>query len=250
MSRALTPLDVLAGDLCSDMGDSVGKYKIKLTRHLINGYRRLNMFLDGKTEVKSVVLEFSNVINLPCSWLYVTKVAVRRPGATCFAILSVSNDVNRRVLSDTQTCDYLNNTWAGIELGPQYTFYNAWGLRGNYYGELYGIGRGVVNNGTYSIDKSEGLIYLGGNIPPDSEIIIEYVGTGLENGLTMVPTELKECLEYWAKWRFYADKNPNLAQLNEAWFKKEYNVLKRFYNHQNPINFAAKINSYISPTNY
>jgi hypothetical protein len=250
MSRSVIPLDVIVSDCASDLGDSVGKSKIKLTRHILDGYRILNMFLDGKTEVKSLVLEFSNVINMPCDFQYVTKVAVRRPGATCFAILSVCNSVERRVLSDTDTCNYLNNTWSGAELGPQYTFYNAWGLRGNYYGELYGIGRGVVNSGTYSIDKSEGIIYLGGNLPPDSEIIIEYVGNGLANGLVMVPMELKECLQYYAKFRYYADKNPNLAQLNEAWYKKEYNKLKRYYNHQNPINFAAKINSYISPTNY
>lgn len=248
MARALTPIDIVASDLCSDIGDSLGKNKIKFTRHLINGFRRLNMFMTGKTEVKSIVLDFSNVIELPCSFLYLTKVGVRRRGSTCIAILTVSSDVGRKTLSDSETCDYLTGIWEGNAIGPNYTFYNAW-KGGAYYGELYGIGRTVYNSGTYSIDKNEGLIYIGGNIPSDSEIIIEFVGTGLENGVTMVPTELKECLEYWAKFRYYADKDPRMSQMNHELYKKEYNNLKRFYNHQNPIDFAVKVNEMLSPTN-
>lgn len=249
MARSLIPLDVIANDLSGDTGDSVGKFKMKFTRHLLAGYRRMNMFLAGKTEVRSVIMQFSNLISLPCDFQYITKIGVRRPGCRCIAILTVCNEVGRRLLNDTETCDYLNNTWSGAEAGPGYTFYNVWGY-GNYYGEMYGMGRGVFNSGTYSIDKSEGLIYLGSNIPTDAEIIIEYVGDGISNGVRLVPMELKECLEFYAKWKFYADKNRALAKDNEGWYKKEYNNLKRYYNHQNPINFAAKVNAMISPTNY
>lgn len=250
MARSVIPLSVIAADLSSDIGDSVEKYKIKFTRHLINGYRRLNMFLDGKTEVKTVILEFSNVISLPCDFQYVTKVGVRRPGCPCIAILSLCNEVRRTVLGDSETCDYLNNTWNnGAQLGPGYAFYNVWGY-GNYYGELYGYGRGVINNGTYSIDKAEGLIYIGSNLPTDSEIIIEYVGNGISNGLSMVPMELKECLEFYAKWKFYADKNPTLANVNYEQYKKEYGILKRYYLHRTPLQIAVAVNQAISPTNY
>ena len=248
MSRSLIALDLIASDLSGDIDDSTGKRKFKFTRHLVNGYRRLNMFLGGVTEVKSVLVGFSNVISLPVDFQYITKVGVRR-GNSCIAILSVANDVNRRVMNDTAACDYLTDTWNGAAAGPNYTFYNVWGA-GNYYGEMYGMGRTVYNNGTYSIDKGEGLIYLGSNVPPDAEIIIEYVGNGISNGLKMVPMEMKECLEFYAKWKYYADKNPNLSNTNYVLYKKEYNVLKSYYNHQNPIDFAAKVNQLISPTNY
>ncbi len=251
MARSVIPLNIIASDLSSDIGDSVEKYKIKFTRHLLAGYRRLNMFLNGRTEVKSVLVGFSNVISLPCDFQYISKIGVRRPGYPCIAILTLSNEVGRRNMNDTECCNYLNSAWSGAaELGPQYAFYNVWGFGGNYYGELYGAGRGVFNSGTYSINESDGVIYLGGNIPPDSEIIIEYVGNGISGGLVMVPMEMKECLEYWAKFRFYADKNPSLAQMNLTLYKKEYNVLKSYYNHQNPIDIAVKVNSFISPTNY
>ena len=250
MARSLIPLNIIASDLSSDTEDSLGKRKAKFTRHLLAGYRRLNMFLNGKTEVRTAIMAFSNVIALPCDFQYVTKVGVRRSGSKCIAVLAVNNSDKRRVLNDTDTCDYLNSMWSGAESGPQYTFYNSWDARGNYYGELYGMGRGVHNSGTYSIDKHEGIIYVGSNVPPDSEIIVEYVGDGISNGVTMVPMELKECLEFYAKWKFYADKDLNLAKDNETWYKKEYNNLKRYYNHQNPISFAMKVNELISPTNY
>lgn len=250
MSRSVIPLDVIASDLVSDLSDSTGKYKIRLTRHLINGYRQLNMFLNGRTEVKTEILKFSNVISLPCDFQYITKVGVRRADHPCIAILMKSDDVGRTVLNDTQTCDYLNETWnEGAQLGPPYMFYNAWGY-GNYFGEMYGFGRGIINSGTYSVDQSEGLLYIGSNIPPDTEIIIEYVGNGISQGVNLVPMELKECLEFYAKWKYYADKNPSLAQMNNEWYKKEYNKLKRYYNHQTPISIALKVNAAISPTNY
>lgn len=246
--RSLIPLNIIASDLAGDVEDSLGKRKFKFTRHALAGYRRLNMFLVGKKEVKTEVLAFSNAIALPCDFQYITKVGVRRSGSKCIAILTVSNDVTRKTLSDTDTCDYLTGIWEGNAVGPSYTFYNAWS-GGTYYGELYGMGRTVHNSGTYTLDKDEGVIYIGGNIPSDSEIIVEYVGDGISNGVTMVPMELKECIEFYAKWKFYADKDRGLAKDNEAWYKKEYNNLKRFYNHQNPIDFAMKVNEMISPTN-
>ncbi len=250
MSRALIPLEVLANDLCADIGDSTYKHRIRFTRNLVNGYRRLNMFMNSITEVKTVVLAYDNAINLPCSFLYVTKVGIRRPGYPCIAILTLSNDINRSVLSDSDCCQYLSDVWSGGYAGPGYTFYNAWGANGYYFGELYGMGRTVINNGTYSINKSTGTLYIGSNCPPDSEIVVEYVGTGLDGGLKYVPTELKEVLEFYAKWRHYMDNNPSMAQMNHELYKKEYNILKRYYNHRTPLQIATAVNQSISPTNY
>jgi len=250
MSRSVISLDIIASDICGDLNDATLKHKFKITRHLINGLRRMNMFLAGKTEVKSILLQVSNVISLPCDFQYITKVGVRRPGSGCIAILSMVNETPRRQLSDTDTCTYLNNTWNGSALGPEYAFYNVWNIQGNFYGELYGRGRGVVNAGTYSVDQAEGLLYIGSNIPEDSEIIIEYVGNGISNGVTMVPMELKECLEYYAKWKFYADRDPRMSAMNNDLYKKEYNVLKRYYNNRTPLQIAVAVNAAISPSNY
>lgn len=251
MSRSVISLDVIASDLCSDIGDSTLKHKFKFTRHLLAAYRRLNMFLlPGATEVKSIVLPHSNRIALPCDFQYVTKVGVKRQGSNHIAILTLVDGGNSPKMNDTNTCEYLNTIWGGRDLGPQYVFYNVWGLSGLFYGELYGFGRGVWNQGTYTIDPLNGIIELGSNLPVDSEIIVEYVGNGISNGLVVVPMELKECMEFYAKWKFYADSNSRLAETNKHDFEREYNILKRLYNYKSPSQLATAVNKSISPTNY
>jgi hypothetical protein len=247
MGKSLVSLDVVANDLCSDMGDSTYKHKAKFSRHLLAGYRQLSMFISPSKEVKTVILSYDNQISMPCDFMYVTKVGVRRNG--CIAVLSLSNDVGKTRLNDTECCDYLNSVWDSGYAGATYPFYNAWGAGGYYYGELYGMGRTVLNEGTYSVDKVNGIIYIGSNIPTDAEIVIEYVGDGISQGIKYVPMELKECLQYYAKAEFYADRNVTQSQINENKYKKKYNNLKRYYNHQRPIDFAAKVNESFSPTN-
>lgn len=250
MSRALISLDVIANDLSGDLSDSNYNKKATFTRHLLAGYRRLTMFLaPSQKTVKTEILAFENCVQMPCDFLYVTKVGVRRPGNPCIAILTLCNNVERRALNDTDCCDYLNSVWSGGYGGPGYTFYNAWGY-GNYYGELYGMGRTIINNGTYSIDKGTGTIYLGSNIPVDSEIIVEYVSDIVSSGVQYVPVELKECLEFYALWKFFRARNPSLSDTNYEMYKKEYNILKRYYNHVTPLQMALAVNAVISPTNY
>lgn len=248
MGKSLIPIDILASDLSSDIGDSTLKHKYKFTRHLLAGYRRLNMFITPSKEVKTVVMGYSNMITMPCDFMYVTKVGLKRNG--CIAVLSLSNDVNRTQLNDTETCDYLNSVWSGSYIGDSYAFYNAWGIGGFSYGELYGMGRTVINNGTYSIDKENGIIYIGSNCPPDAEVVIEYVGDGISNGVKLVPMEIKECLEFYAKWKFYSDRNVTQSQINYNYFKREYNLLQRYYSYRTPIDIASRVNESISPTNY
>lgn len=248
MGKSLIPLDIIASDLAADIGDSTLKHKYTFTRHLMAGYRRLNMFMLPSKQIKTTVLQFDNQISLPCDFMYVTKVGVRRNG--CIAVLSLVNDVQKRKLSDTETCDYLNSVWDGSYVGEGYIFYNAYGWGGQYYGELYGMGRTVLNNGVYSIDKENGIIYIGSNFPPDAEIVIEYVGDGISNGVKLVPMEIKECLEFYAKWKFYSDRNVTQGQINYNYFKKEYNVLKSYFNHMTPIQIASRINESFSPSNY
>lgn len=247
MSRSLIPIDIIAADISGDFSDSVSKKKFNVTRHIINGYRRLHLFLLGSKSTQTVILPYDNAVNLPCDFLLVSKVGVRRTAGGCIAILSVASEGTRETLTDSETCDYLNSVWNGSWTGAGYPFS---GVYGNVYGELYGMGRTVVNSGTYYVDKAQGILYVGSNIPPGSEIIVEYIGNGISNGLKVVPMEMKECLEFYAKWKYYADKNPSLSNTNYEMFKKEYNILKRFYQHKTPTQIATAVNESISPTNY
>jgi|SRR5215217_671117 len=250
MAKSLISIDTMGFDLCSDIGDSVYRHKAKFNRHLINGYRKMSMFIGNSFSVKTAVLKFDNVIEMPCDFIYETKVGVRCIKTGHIAMLSLNKGVQREKLNDTDTQNYLNDVWTNGYGGYRgYYFFNAYN-GGQFLGELYGAGRNVLNGGTYNIDKDAGVIYIGSNIPVDSEIVIEYKSDNVSNGLTLVPIEMKECLEFYAKWKFYADRNPSLAVYNEDRYKRDYNQLQRFYNYESCLYATGKINEMFSSTNY
>lgn len=248
MAKSLISIDVMGFDLCSDIGDSTYRHKAKFNRHLISGYSKIQKFIGNSFSVKTCVLKYDNAIELPCDFIYETKVGIRHNGHT--AILALDANVEKRKLSDTETEQYLSDIWLnGYGDYDGYCFYNYYD--GNQFlGELYGAGRSVLNSGTYSIDKQEGVIYIGSLIPVDAEVIIEYKSDGVSDGLKLVPSEMKECLEYWAKWQYYLDKDNGRAQNYERLYKQDYNQLQRFYNYESALSATAKINEMFSPSNY
>lgn len=248
MSKSLISIDVLGFDVCSDMGDSVYRHKAKINRHLIRGYSKISQFIGNSFSVKTAVLDYDNAIELPCDFIYESKIGVRRNGYT--AILTLDKSIERHKLSDTETCNYLNDIWTnGYGNWDGYFFYNAY--RGTMFlGELYGAGRCVLNNGTYNIDRDTGTLFIGSHIPKDAEIIIEYKSDGISEGLKLVPMEMAECLTFYAKWKFYADRDRAKAYDNEKWFKRDYNQLQRLYNFESALYATGKINEMFTPTNF
>lgn len=248
MSKSLITLDQIASDIIGDLEDSGLKHKFKITRHLIDGYSEMNIFICQNFDVKTEVLDFDNSINLPCDFVYETKVGVLHNGR--LAVLTLDPNVKYGKKNDSDTQKYLSDIWYGDFGGPGYWFYNAY-RAGNYLGELYGLGRGVWNEGTYSIDKTNGVINIGSHIPPDAEIVIEYKSDGVsDNGLKLVPREMKRALTFYAKYMWYADRNVTQSQINENRYKRAYNKLQRLYNFRSALYMADKINEMFSPSNY
>lgn len=248
MAKSLISIDLIGFDLCSDIGDSVYRHKAKFNRHLISGYRELQTFIGNSFAVKTAVLKYDNSIELPCDFIYETKVGIKKNGH--IAILTLDNSVEKHKLGDTETTNYLNDIWTNGYGGYEgYWFYN--GYRGGaFIGELYGAGRCVLNNGTYSIDRQDGVIHIGSHIPEDAEVVIEYKSDGITNGLELVPIEMTECLKMYAKWMFYFDRDPRLAQTAEYQYKRLYNKLQRLYNYESALYATGKINEMYTPTNY
>lgn len=247
MAKSLINLDIIATGLCDDIGDSVMKYKFRFMRYLLDAYRELNVFISPSFEVKTAILKTTNAIQMPDDFMYETKVGVMKNGR--IAILSLDNDVRKEILGDTETQSYLDSIWSGFGNYTGYYFYNS--FRGNtFIGELYGIGRSIINNGTYNVDRNNGIIYIGSLTPKDTEIVIEYKSDGISNGLKLVPIEMKESMEFYAKHKYYMDKNPNLGMANYNLYKKSYNKLQRYYNWQDSLYATTEINKMFSPSNY
>lgn len=247
MAKSLIPIDVIASNVCSDIGDSTMKHKFKITRHILSRYQEIHQFISDDFDVKTQVLEYGNVISLPSDFVFETKVGLLYKG--CIAILSLGDPFDRFVHSDEDTRKYLDSIWSRSYDGIGYYFYNAY--RGNgFLGELYGMGRGVYNSGTYRIDRKNGCLYVGSHIPREAEIIIEYKSDGVSDGIKLVPSEMQKCLEFGAKADWYADRNITQSQINEKKYRERYYQLNQLYNFKSALYMAAEINEMFSPTNY
>lgn len=248
MSKALVSIKTIASSLSAGMGDSTGKYEFTLGRHLLSGWREMNLYLNQEFNVKTAVLEYDNTVVLPCDFVFETKVGILHNGH--LAVLSLDKSVKAEKLTQQQSQERVACIFAGEYSGDMYPFYNAF-RNGNFLGELYGWGRGLHCAGYYNIDRKTGEIQIGSLVPDGAEIVIEYKSDGISDGLKLVPSEVELCLSYWAKARFYEDKgNLQLAMYNNNEYERHYNKLKRLYNFQNALYASAKLNTHFSETNY
>jgi len=239
MARALTPISVVALGICADLGDSNGRYKFTILRHLLAGWREWNLYVGQEFCVKTQVLAVDNVIELPSDFIYETKVGLRRNGR--IAMLTLDKSIEKHTFSQDESGVKLNEIWNGGVWGGEYTFYNY--SFNNGLGELYGYG-GVINtNGYYNIDRGKGEIYIGSLTPDDAEIVIEYKSSGEDDGLTLIPTETVKCLEYYAKSEWYGDRDLGKAQYNRANYEREYRKLKLLYNYRTALFMANQAQS-------
>lgn len=250
MSRALMPVSVLSKEICKDIGDSNFKWDFSIMRHIIDGYREMHLFVDQDFDVKTEVLNYSNEINLPKDWVYTTKVGLQHPNG-CIAILTLDNGVRTKKLNDNECRPYLDSVWnnSNSGAGSGYYFYNYW--NGSYLGELYGQGRCVHNAGFYSENRKYGTLSIGTHVPDDCKVVIEYKSDGIVgDGLKLIPTEMKKCLEYYAKWQHCLNQKDPRASKFEELYDQQYYRVKRLYNFRSALYMSAKINSFFSPSNY
>ncbi len=250
MSKALVNIKTIASNISNGLGDSTGKFEFTISRHLLSGWREMNLFLNQEFDIKSAVLEYDNVISCPCDFIYETKVGIRDIETGRIAVLSLDRSVQKETLTQQQSQERVNAIFCGEYTGDYYPFYNVY-RRGYFLGELYGFGRGVHCSGYYNIDKKSGEIFIGSLVPEGSEIIIEYKSDGISDGLKLVPSECEMALSYWAKARFYEERRDwNAAEWNNREYEKHYNKLKRLYNFQSALYASAELNKSFSPTNY
>lgn len=247
MSRSLIPLEVVAGGITSDIGDSTGKYKFKIMRHLLDAYRQMHLYVDQDFTVKTAVLQYDNVVSLPDDFVFETKVGLMVNN--CLAVLTLDKSIQPQKLKDCECKAYVDSVFNGTYEGDGYYFYNA--FRGSdSLGELYGLGRCVKNNGFYNLDRKSGEIYIGSHVPVGAEIVIEYKSDGVSDGLKLVPYEMKEALEFYAKFKWYADKNITQSQLNKNYYEEEKFRVRRLYNFRSALYMSSKINTFFSPSNF
>lgn len=246
--RSAIPLDKVANDVCIALGDSSFNSKLTVVNHLIDCYRDFSLYIGSEFNIRTQKLVFGNVIELPKDFIYETKVGVRMCGR--IAILQLDKNRSAKKCNDTECREYLKNIWDGDYYGEGFYFYNA----PNSFGELYGYGRGIVNSGTYHINRRDGVIEIGSHIPEGAEIFIEYMSDSVTDaGLKLIPTEAKKMHEYYALAEMhmaYKYSNITKAQINRNQYEMEFKRVKRLYNQKDPQQVIDAINASFSPTNY
>lgn len=232
------PVTILASDICEDLGDSAEDYHLYIMKKILQGYKRLHIYVDNEISVKSEIIPIGNSVSLPCDFVYETKIGVLKDGVLCTLRLDRKYRPGISGLSHSQTRDHIGRVLCGqLDPGQFFPFYNCY-RGGNFLGELYGLGIGYDTRGIYNI--SNGQIDIGSLFPEDSELVLEYKSDGISEGLELIPTEMEDALRYWAKREFYADKNLQQAAYNDGKWEGEYYRIKKLYS-KKPAHFYADL---------
>lgn len=241
MGKSLIPVDVIVADLAEQLGDSNERYDLPVRKALLRAYKKIYLLLEQDiTVVKSLIVDANNTVDLPCDFVYETKVGIKRGNVVAILKLAPSLRSYDVKLSQTESLQSINdifNDWASFD--SWYEFYNP-SYNGEFLGTLCGYGEGVNTNGFYNIDRGSGILQLGSLIQDNEQVIIEYKSNGISDGFELVPTETEETLRYLAKSYFYEDRNPGLAQTNYLRYEKEYNQLKKLRMF-NPVQYYDRI---------
>lgn len=230
MARSLWPVKVLAADICEDMGDSVGRKVMKAQKKIIAGYKKLHMLVDHEVSIKSIILDADNSVEMPCDFLFETKVGVSQNGI--IANLRIDKGMQKQNnLSDSDKQRQIREILAG-QLSPagSFCYYNVFDMWGSSLGEMYGVGYGFNTLGVYDVDRTNGVINLGSLYPDGAKVIVEYKSDGVsQDGLRLFPSEMEPALRYYAKWQMYIDTEPGKGIYNQGMWEQEYGILKRMY---------------------
>lgn len=232
--RSLVPVDTIATDICIDeLGDSTEKYNVYITKKLAEGFKEMHLFMSPIVNVKTVVMPVDHVVDMPCDFVYETKVGVR------LASDKPKNDNPIALLwrnyhqlgsqsvpgSHSESEAYLDSIINGtIRPEEMATFYNYNGVN-----VLDGYGTGVNPQGFYDLDQNKGSISVGSMWPSNSEIVIEYKTDGISNGFELVPTEMVTALTNYALWKFYLKKKDSRYAEYKNDYLTQYYMIKDLY---------------------
>lgn len=243
MSRALVPVSEIASDICiHEIGDSTEKYHMAVMKWMAAGFKEMHLFMSPIISVKTVVMPFDNSVNMPCDFVYETKVGVRRvsdkPGRPNPIAVLWRNYHNLKNTNNFQSGNV--NTIDGIINGsivPDETFgfYNYNGVN-----VLDGYGVGIDPKGFYDLDAANGVINVGSLWPSDTEIVVEYKCDGISNGFELIPTEMVQAVKDYALWKYYFRKNDRRYYQSKDDYLTQYYMCKNLYSHR-PYDYLARI---------
>lgn len=251
MSRALTPVTILASEFCQDIRDPTEYYHEQFMKKLLRAYKNyIYRFLSPDLEVMTEIFPVSGQIELPCDFVYETKIGLLRNDRLVTLDFNRNLRPTNKTYNHTQIIDQVNYLLDGtVDPGVWYSYLNPM-RNGSFLGELYGMGSGYHANTWYNIH--DGILELSSIVPDDgeTELVVEYKSTGIKDGFKLIPDEMTEAVNYKAKELFYEDTDQRLSLAMEEKFNREYFRLKRLYSFRKPDYLAWLFKSFDHPARY
>lgn len=237
MARSMTPIGVIADLVCDENGDTNHHLKFRIEQYIVLGFQKMHLFLNPDVSVKSFIIPFDYIVEMPSDFVYETKVGVIRNGRAFTLWMNHRyRSSQQRMLNDSETLSCMDAVHHGSDLEDDCYFHNC--FRGSdFIGPIRSYGSGYTNSHFYNIKKMEGIIELSPSLPKDCEVVVEYKSDGISAGLKLVPSEAFLALKYYATARL---KGEGENGTNETMFRTEWATLKRLYNFK-PIDLEIEL---------
>lgn len=213
-----------------ELDDFTSKSTEKLTQFAINEITNLNLFLSKNLEVAYIDMDSNGIVTLPNDFVDYIKIGIPKNGRLYILSLNKNTLLRRDGLSSEAANQIFNGNTSGTE-SDIYYFIDHY-RNGQFIGGLYGVGGGFASS-SYRIDmeKYPRQIQFDTSVPR-SEIVIEYISTGIRlSGTTVIPRHavnfivdsIKETFvlsdHKLRKDRFYVQKLENRKIESENMFK-------------------------------
>lgn len=236
MAKSLISMLEIADVVCEDAGDVAKRFRTSILRHISNCYRDLQIFVNNDSDIVTVSFPLSNVIEMPPDFIYETKVGIKYGDKIALISKDYDKGSNSKLtVNQTGIRHYLDSIFFKDSyhecITPMY----------NYKGDLIlAYGPGLICDGMYTVDKKNGRIELGSEVPAGCEIIVEYVSDGVSVGQKMVPIEMYNCLYHYGLWKFFFQRKDNRFAQSAQDYDSAYYQLEMLYKFV-PINYIVSL---------
>jgi len=172
------------------------------------GYRVMGFAASWEAKTVRLPVNGNLTVTLPSDYITWTKIGVLN-ASNEVSTLKVNNALTKLKDTNLNRQDYLTPNvptinFANIALNPFYLNY----YFGNWYTPLFGLGSGLVQFSSISVDEKNNVIVLDPSYP-FADLILEYISSPEKDGDYKIETCLAEAIIAFIEWKFKVGTEQN-----------------------------------------
>ncbi len=202
---------------------SMRNYK-RIAQFVIEGFTDLNLYHTTNVEVEYLYMSAAKVVDVPPDFIDWTKVGIPYQGK----LRTLTKDdliLKPRKFSDGKDVGNIDAT-----LTNKAHYFSSHFKNGKFVAGLYGL-RGGINRAYFRYDEEKRQFLFTGDVPR-SEIVLEYVSTGVKlSSSTIIPRQAVKPLVNWTFWQLveYDSSVPaNEKERKKMLYYEDVNELRAF----------------------